>query len=103
MSRGRPPYEAWGRLKSAVCILSDGCTGTWQNLFYSCFLGTVGLIVTLRVPQTIKEKSSLHFIASVERQRKNVQGLKLWGVCLLCMVLDTCLCVHPMPRLKGVI
>lgn len=78
-SRGRPPHEAWGRPKSAFCILSDGCTGTWPNWFYSCFLGTVGFIVTFRLPHTINEKSSLHFFCLRGEKEKERPGILIAG------------------------
>lgn len=101
-SRGRPPHEAWGRLKSAVCILSDGCTGTWPNRFYSCFLGTVGFIVTFRLPHTINEKSSVHFFCLRGEKEKERPGILIAG-CVSIVKDIRCLCVHPMPGLEGVI
>lgn len=101
-SRGRPPHEAWGRLKPVVCILSDGCTGTWPNRFYSCFLGTVGFIVTFRLPHTINEKSSVHFFCLRGEKEKERPGILIAG-CVSIVQDIRCLCVHPMPGLEGVI
>lgn len=94
------PLKAWGGLPAFCLTVAQG---RGRTRFYTCFPGTVGLIVTLPVPQTFYEKSSLHFVCLCGESERASRVFNC-GVCVYCArILDRCLCVHPVPGLKRVI